>query len=279
MIDRVSINGDNQVADCLDERAFQFGDGLFETIAIVQGQPCLWEAHMARLLLGCERLHLSPPDLSGLADQALQYCRDLERAVLKIYWTAGRSVRGYGRPSDTQEQWAMRVADWPPMDAGDGWSLRLCQHRWSENPVLARIKHLNRLDQVLARAEWGASVGTEGLMLGQDGRVVSGTMSNLIIQNGDSLASPMLNGAGIAGVVRDLAIRLSTEMSRRFHSKNLSVADLKHADALYLTNSLIGVVRVADFEGVEFDSSVPVDPVMLAVEAQCHLPSSPLRNQ
>lgn len=279
MIDRVSINGESQVADCLDERAFQFGDGLFETIAVVHGQPCLWEAHMARLLLGCERLHLSPPDTSALADQALGLCSGLERAVLKIYWTAGRSLRGYRRPADMQEQCAMRATDWQPIDADRGWTLRLCGHRWSDNPVLAHIKHLNRLDQVLARAEWGDVVRTEGLMLDRADRVVSGTMSNLIIQRADSLSSPDLHGAGIAGVVRDLAVGLAAEMSHDFQSEDLSVADIKQADAVYLTNSLIGVVRVVDFDGVEFDNRRPVHPVMQAVGEQCHVPSQALRAQ
>ena len=83
----VLVDGVETDAGWLQERGFQFGDGLFETVAIRQGKPCLWQAHLARLALGCRRLRLPLPDFSRLAEEARSLCEDLERAVLKIYWT------------------------------------------------------------------------------------------------------------------------------------------------------------------------------------------------
>ena len=95
----VLIDGVEADGGWLEERAFQFGDGLFETIAIIDGKPCLWDAHMARLADGCDRLRLPQPDLNQITEESRRLCAGRQRAVLKLYWTAGPSERGYRRPT------------------------------------------------------------------------------------------------------------------------------------------------------------------------------------
>lgn len=269
LIDGIAADG-----SWLSERALQFGDGLFETIAIVDGVPCLWDAHMARLSDGCRRLQLPIPDLDLLHDESRRLVAGRARAVLKIFWTAGRSERGYRRPSDVQPRRMLRVSQWDQPVQPASWAVRLCRHRLGENSVLAGIKHLNRLDQVLARAEWDDAAFDEGLTFGQDGRVVCGTMSNLFLQAGNRLLTPCVRRAGIAGVVRGLALQIASDSGQVLEEADVAIDAVHAADAMFLSNSLIGVVRVGRFEDKIFDLGVVEHPLMTETRRLCHTPAT-----
>ncbi len=270
MVDAVLVDGQPLDADWLSERAFQFGDGLFETIAVVDGSPCLWDAHMQRLLLGCDRLNLPHPEIDALRNDARQLAAGQQRAVLKVYWTAGRSQRGYARPHPLVPQRIVSLSTWPYAQAPGDWAVRVCDHRLSENPVLAGIKHLNRLDQVIARNESDDPLFQEGLMLGQDGRVVCGTMSNLFLHTDGRLVTPEIGGAGIDGVVRQLVIATAKRLRVDIRIGLVTMADVERADALYLTNSLIGAVRAARVGDWVYPSTVETHAVFSEVRRSCH---------
>jgi 4-amino-4-deoxychorismate lyase len=257
---------------CIDQRAFQYGDGLFETIAIVDGRPCLWSYHLERLQEGCRRLRLPLPDPEAIEAEVGRICGGSPRSVLKLYWTAGTSERGYQRPQPAVVQRILALSEWPVMSSGDAWRIRTCEHRLSDNPVLAGIKHLNRLDQVIARAEWQEAGIREGLMRGQKGDVICGTMSNLFVQRGERLSTPSIEQSGIAGVVRRLAIEIADDSAHAIDVRAHTIEELGQVDALYLTNSLIGVVRVAQWDKRLFDPGIPEHPLMSTVRERCHKP-------
>jgi len=266
----VLIDGVEADGGWLGERACQFGDGLFETIAIIDGKPCLWDAHMARLADGCDRLRLPQPDLNQITEESRRLCAGRQRAVLKLYWTAGPSERGYRRPTALNPRRIMRCSEWPQETRG--WSMRQCGHRLAEGPALAGIKHLNRLDQVIARSEWEDGGTGEGLMLGQDDRVVCGTMSNVFLQRGQTLLTPAIDGAGIAGVVRNLALELGRQSANPLHVGTVTLDDVHAADALFLSNSLIGMVRVSRYESTGYDPDIGEHAVISETRRLCHQP-------
>jgi len=270
----VLIDGIPADGSWLDERALQFGDGLFETVAIIDEKPCLWDLHMARLAEGCRRLRLPLPDFELLMQESRALCAGVARAVLKLYWTAGASTRGYRRPVPLRPRRMLRISDWPYAQTGEGWNLRYCAHRLGTNPMLAQIKHLNRLDQVIARAEWDDPAVGEGLMLGQDGHVVSGSMSNLFVQRDAQLITPAIRGAGVAGVVRGLALRLAAQSGVQLVEAEISQEQVHSADALYLSNSLIGVARVARCESRAYDLGRPEHALMAETRRLCHQPAA-----
>jgi 4-amino-4-deoxychorismate lyase len=130
-------------------------------------------------------------------------------------------------------------------------------------PILAGIKHLNRLEQVLARAEWDTPAVAEGLMLDQRGRVISGTQSNLFMIKGNQLLTPRLSEAGIAGVIRGLVLESAQRFSLQPQLTELSVDDLKQADALFMTNSIMGFCPVARFEQTVYQlNNIPAELMM-----------------
>lgn len=267
------IDGLPDAGGWLGERACQFGDGLFETVAVVAGGPCLWAAHLARLLAGCRRLALPAPDVALLEQEVFDLCRGQDRAVLKLFWTAGRSARGYRRPPGAAGQRILQLHAWPGSDPGRAWRVRLCSHRHGDNPALAGIKHLNRLDQVLARAEWDQDYD-EGIMLDQSGKVVSGTMSNLFVQQDDGLLTPPVSRAGIEGVVRALLIDCAGRVGEAVRVEPIDLAQLREAEALYLSNSLHGLVRVGWFEGRAYDPGVRLPASVVMAMDLCHRPDT-----
>jgi 4-amino-4-deoxychorismate lyase len=262
---------DGQPADnvAVSDRGLQFGDGLFETLAVFDGRPTLWDAHMRRLERGCVRLGLPLPDPALLAEDADRVCTGGVDGVLKILWTAGPSERGYRRPPVLQPTRIVRYT--PRASRGDlsAWRLVLCTHRWSDNPVLAGIKHLNRLDQVLARAEVDRAGADEGVMLAADGRVVSGTMTNLVLQHGRQLTTPRITTAGIAGVVRGLLLETADRLGADARESDIVIDSVHDADAVFACNSLVGVVRIAEMDGRAYDPDIAEHPVVTATREAC----------
>jgi 4-amino-4-deoxychorismate lyase len=120
---------------------------------------------------------------------------------------------------------------------------------------LAGIKHLNRLDSVLARAEWDDPATAEGLMLTEGGEVVGGTMTNLFLWDGESLKTPRLDRAGIAGTVRALTLELAPAFGLPCTEQALTAGDLARARGLFLTNALIGVWPVGQLADTHYDLS------------------------
>lgn len=256
---QVLVNGEPEDRISVRDRGFQYGDGLFETIAVRAGTPLRWSRHLARLRTGCTRLGIPMPDDSLLWREANRLCHDAPRAVLKVTVTRGPSGRGYAPPAAPSPTRALALSEWPAQ-AGEyaetGVAVRVCTQRLSSNPRLAGIKHLNRLEQVLARAEWGDEYA-EGLMLNDRDEVVDGTMSNVFAVVDGELVTPGIVDAGVAGIVRGLVLERAAELGIACRERPLPLAELMRADELFLTNSLIGIWPVRRLEARTF----PVGPV------------------
>ena len=242
-----------------DDRGLHYGDGVFETLAVVDGRPLWWEAHWARLRRGLHRLDFETlPDEAELRGEALALCEGRARAVLKILVTRGSGPRGYA-PRAGAPRRILLLGPWPeypPAWRRDGVTARYCTTRWASNPRLAGIKHLNRLEQVLARGEWREGYA-EGLMCDQHGRVVGGTMTNLFLVTAEGLLTPELSRCGVAGVTRAWVMERARAWGLALREAPLDREQVAAAGALFLTNSLAGVWPVRRLAGREY----PVDEV------------------
>lgn len=234
------------------DRGLQYGDGLFETIAVFAGRPCLWTAHLARLAEGCARLGIPMPDGELLAREAGRLCQDVERGVLKLLITRGTGGRGYRPPEAARPRRIVSLHPWPaypPSARNRGVRVRWCDTPLGCNPALAGIKHCNRLEQVMARAEWRDPAIAEGLMCDAGGRVIAGTMSNLFAWRAGRLLTPALDACGVAGVARAQLMAAAAELGIECRVVPLSRDQVSGADALLLSNSLFGVWPVAELDG------------------------------
>jgi 4-amino-4-deoxychorismate lyase len=136
----------------------------------------------------------------------------------------------------------------PSLTVSEGVDVRLCSTRLSRNPALAGIKHLNRLEQVMARSEWSDAF-QEGLMLDTSEQVVEGTMSNLFLVRDDALVTPDLSHCGVAGITRARVMERARAWGVSCQEDSVRVEDLWRADGLFLTNTLIGLWPVRSLEG------------------------------
>ena len=234
-----------------DDRSWQFGDGLFETIAIREGQPRLLDWHLERCLVGCRRLGIDEPGvaMSHSVRRALEGAdADTEFATLKLVVTAGGSPRGYQRHGDASRCYTAVFPSVPIAESHyrSGVRVRLCNTRLARQPQLAGLKTLNRLEQVLARQEWSGADVFEGLTRDTAGHVICGTMSNVFIVEDKALVTPDLSAAGIAGIMRRKVIETAHDGNIEVSVADLDLTRLKRADEVFLSNSQFGVVPVRE---------------------------------
>ncbi|QIK38070.1 aminodeoxychorismate lyase [Caldichromatium japonicum] len=251
----ILIDGQEQDQVPALDRAIQYGDGLFETIRIVEGRPCQWQRHLDRLSIGAERLGIPLPDVALWVAEAAELIQGQSDGVLKLILTRGEGGRGYRPPDHPKIRRLVLV--YPPPNTPDPWQqgvgVRYCQTPAAINPALAGIKHLNRLDSVLARAEWDEPGIAEGLMFDATGVLVGGTMTNVFLWDGARLLTPPVDRAGIAGTVRGLTLELAARMGVECLVTRLDLEALDQVQGLFLTNSLIGVWPVRELAGRRFD--------------------------
>lgn len=275
---RCLINGEERAAIAVDDRGLAYGDGLFETLAVRDGRPCCWLDHLDRLARGAARLRIPLPSPSRLEADAKQLTTGVDAGTLKIILTRGRSSRGYRPPSAPRPTRALilndAVAAASHDQANQGARVRLCEARLGINPQLAGIKHLNRLEQVLARSEWADENIDEGLMLDAEGTLVCGTMSNLVLIDEGGLKTPRLDRCGVAGTARARLLQAAAAAGLKVREARCSPAELLRARGALLTNALIGIWPVRAFEGRAFDLAQLPWALIESVRSQLLQPES-----
>ncbi|MCU7960593.1 MAG: aminodeoxychorismate lyase [gamma proteobacterium symbiont of Bathyaustriella thionipta] len=247
------LNGQAASRISLQDRGLLYADGLFETIAVVKSSACHEQAHLHRMRLGSERLGINcPADEAWLQDMAqLLEQQKKPKAVIKLILTRGSSGRGYLADAGAAVTRIALLYDWPDYPAHhwtEGIRIRYCQTPLSMNPVLAGIKHLNRLEQVLARQEWQTPEIIEGLMLNTRGQVIEGIISNIFLLSGQQLLTPLLEQCGVRGVMRELIMQHAEKWGYQVQEKIITPHDIEKARALFVSNSLIGLWPVRQID-------------------------------
>ncbi len=249
------------------DRGFAYGDGVFETCKMLHSKIPLWQLHKERLLKSCEKLFIAvsielvEAQLANLIASLAPI--DTENAVVKITVTRGQGGRGYRAPYSVSPTIVIGVfpaANYPQSYFSEGVSVRLCNQRLSCNPSLAGLKHLNRLEQILARAEWQDDAIAEGILLDTQGNLIEAIFSNIFLIKNGELLTPDLSEAGVAGVMRRFIIEaLAPQAGLKVHVKRLSITELLNADAVFLCNSIYGiwpVQKVLGEQTQEFNAHV-----------------------
>jgi 4-amino-4-deoxychorismate lyase len=265
----ILINGQETEQISVLDRGFQYGDGLFETIHVVDGGTMQWQRHMTRLAEGCERLGIPMLDQALLATEAEKLCRGVSEGVLKLTVTRGMGGRGYAMPgpvSPTRVLALFPAPTYPETHWTKGVKVRICQTRLGENPSLAGIKHLNRLEQVLARAEWDDPDISEGLMLDSNNNVIEGTMSNLFCVHDGVLLTPELSRCGVRGITRDRILLSAEKAGIPAKEAQLAIEDINNAQELFLSNSLVGIWPVKQLEKNEYSAGPITKQLMAALK-------------
>jgi 4-amino-4-deoxychorismate lyase len=251
----ILINGLEADHIAVNDRGFQYGDGLFETIEVLDGQPIFLEQHLSRLGADCLRLKIPKPDIKLLTDEIANVCKSAQKAVLKIIITRGVGGRGYRQPEAIQPTRVISLysyPEYPQIYAEHGINARFCNTRLGLNPALAGIKHLNRLEQIMARAEWDDPTIQEGIMLDINNQVIEGTMTNLFYVKDNGIYTASLHFAGVSGIVRGIIKQLSAEQNLTLIEHDYKKDVLLNADEVFVCNSIIGIWPVKQIENASF---------------------------
>jgi len=251
MIGRRLVNGVESSAISVDDRGLQYGDGLFETMSAQDGRVRHFERHMERLAEGGRRLGLPVPDPNLVAAECERALVGLGAGSVKLMVTRGPGPRSYRPPADPAvTRIVVSSAPKPRNDPEEGIVVRLCDTPLGLNPRLAGIKHLNRLEQVLACAEWDDPAIAEGLMSSVDGRIVCATAANVFLVREGRLLTPAIRDCGVAGVMRGVVLAAAREAGIDSEILDVRLVDFSAADEVFLTNAITGVRPVGEILGL-----------------------------
>jgi len=238
------VNGEISTLVDTSNRGLNYGDGLFETLLIRNGRPQRWQGHMDRLGIGCERLGLAMPPQSILLREVQTVSAGMTDAVVKIIVTRGGEGRGYMPPpaeNPVRIVSAHRYPDGIAELARKGVRARICELRLGIQPALGGMKHLNRLEQVLASAEVREAGVDEGILLDREGHVVSAITANIFMVMEDRLLTPRLDLCGVRGVVRS---HILAGFGARCEQRRITLDMLQEAAEVFICNTVKGIVPV-----------------------------------
>lgn len=239
------------------ERSLSYGDGTFTTIRIEQRKALLWALHLARLQEAVQRLNLPVPDWSALTAQITTLADQVkERAVLKIVLTRGQGGRGYSPQGCHSPLVMVFLSDFPThydQWQQEGIAIGDAKGRLSISPMLAGIKHNNRLEQVLLKQEIERKNWQEAIVLDALGWIAEGVTANLFWHKDNVLFTSRLEDCGVKGIARRRVLQIAEELGMACHCVKAPLSTLDNVDGVFFTNALMGVVPVRGYTGRQFD--------------------------
>lgn len=247
-----------------NDRGLLYGDGIFRTMLVVQGKPLYWTQHYNKLQHDCVALGIECPSIQTLRDELAQLTFSIAEGVAKIIITRGPGNRGYKPAINPPVSRILSMSPLPvyPNNYRElGIKVQVCNMRLGHQLRLAGIKHLNRLENVLAAAEWNDPGIAEGLMLDEDDFVIEGTRSNLFLVRNGMLITPDLSRCGVAGLQRDRVMELAAKHGLACTIADVTMADLLEADEIFIVNSVIGlwpIRELAGFNCMQFPVSLQI---------------------
>jgi 4-amino-4-deoxychorismate lyase len=248
----ILVNGEARSDVSATDRGLAYGDGVYRTFPARHGQPTHWRRHYAKLARDAAALRLRAPAAEILASEVQLSCQDFAECAVKIILTRGVGARGYGYVRN-EDGTRVVLSELLPESYGErrlsGVAVRLCKLKLGHQPALAGLKHLNRLENVLARAEWDDSAIAEGLLCDTAGNVICGTMTNIFVAAGRALATPCLDCCGVAGVTRERVLEAAARAGLSCVVTRLKWSDVMEADEIFLVNSLAGIWPVRELDG------------------------------
>jgi 4-amino-4-deoxychorismate lyase len=249
------INGQESSGLSALDRGLSYGDGVFRTVLVKESVPQHWDLQYQKLAEDCQVLNISCPSEDVLLQDIRTLFDGKLDGVAKIIVTRGESARGYAYPADIRANRVVIKSQSPAYLATNqthGVNLHLCQLRLGLQPKLAGVKHLNRLENVLARTEWNDVNIADGLLLDLNENVIECTMSNIFARFGKDLITPSLEKSGVAGTARELIIRNVAQFNLTVKVESMSLDKLMQADEVIICNSLLGAWQVVNLNGKQW---------------------------
>ncbi|MGL4939592.1 aminodeoxychorismate lyase [Shewanella sp.] len=252
------VNGSVQATIAAADRGLAYGDGLFATMR-TNADGILWfETHQARVNDGAARLGFDWQMGTALCQQLTDLAKQYPHHCIKLLITRGVGGRGYAPPCHSTVTEVVSVhpipahyAQWQQRGVALQTSTVLLGHQ----PLLAGIKHLNRLEQVLIRSQPLAADVDDWLVLDCNGKVIESSMANLFFIKDRCVFTPSLAECGVSGVMREQVIRSLLEHDYSVDCVSFGAEALGDFDSAFMTNSLLGIVDVIAIDALKYTPS------------------------
>ena len=245
------VNGKQGNLISIRDRGLLYGDGVFRSMRVSQGHALHWPLHYQKLQHDCTALGIVCPDFSLLSAELDSLLMQHPDGVAKLIVTRGQGIRGYAPSAQatSTHMWDISpLPDYADDRATIGIKARLCSLRLSAQPRLAGIKHLNRLENVLAAAESNNADVAEGLLMDTEGNVIEGIRSNIFLASNGKLITPQLSRCGVAGVQRDRVMAWATRNDMPLQVRDVQLDEMMNADEVFVVNSVIALWSIRELE-------------------------------
>ncbi len=257
-----SVNGQETKIISLSDRGLSYGDGIFTTAKILDGQVELLDLHIQRLQKSCQKLAIASPDFEKIEQELIDVAKRYQLAVIKVVITAGQGGRGYSRLDNSAANVIISVSNFP--QHYEQWTklgieIGISEHRLGKNPMLSGVKHLNRLEQVLIRAELDHRPEDDLLVINIDDRVIESSCANVFWFVEDQLFTPDIQSSGVAGLMRDVILKSRNDVQ----VVSVSISALSECSAMFICNSVMGIIPVVQFE----HRTLSISPVLTVQDA------------
>lgn len=264
------VNGIESASVNVADRGLAFGDGIFDTLLYEDSQPYFFSYHLDRLIAGLNRLSIAIPDknLHAYYDQFFSALKsqNFSTVVVKTIVTRGQG-RGYSLPSNITPSVIISAYPFVAANTGSPKKLIICQQQVTGTPQLAGIKHLCRLENVLAAKEVQDSNADEGLVFDIDGNLVEAVSSNVFLMHDDNLVTPILDGPGVEGIIKQIIIeKLAPQLKIEVKEMRLNQQHIDTAQEMFLTNSVAGIQSVGEVADSKMSTSKIADKFRTALE-------------
>lgn len=242
------VNGQHQLNVNANDRAVQFGDGCFTTLVVENGIPKMLTAHIERLKQGCNALFLPNPDWISLENHIIDIAAlEQSKGVIKVILSRGRGGRGYSSKGLVTPTIIVSRSSFPAHythQQQSGISIGVSSVLLGQNPMLAGIKHLNRLEQILVKHHLEMTEFDDVLVCDNEGYLIEANASNLFWRKGTLIFTPDLTGSGVNGIMRQEVLLLAKQLGWNIDIVREKPETLYQADEIWLTNALMPIIPV-----------------------------------
>ena len=248
------INGSSSKNISPFDRGLSYGDGVFRTFLVKNRNPINWDIHYKKLKLDADIFKIKIPTKKELLLDIKKLFNLNKSYIGKIIITRGTSNQGYQYKKNITSTRILLKINYKKINPSlylNGVSLKVCKTRVSHNEIYGGAKHLNRIDNVLAKSELNNSV-FDGLMLDKDGFINECVSSNIFARYGKSIIIPKQKNAGVSGVCQEIIIKYSKLLGFNFKYQDINLEKLKKADEVIITNSIFGALYVNKIDKKEW---------------------------
>ena len=249
------VNGMESESLPISDRATQYGDGFFTTMKVLNKKVCLWDLHLNRLKTSAIRLNMTEPDWNALDKQITELATKVISGGIKVLITRGSGGRGYS-PQDCDDTQVIISTFSLPIYYKEwkqkGIDLGVSDIQLGLNPLLAGMKHLNRLEQVLIKQSISKTDYLDAIVLDISNNIVETSIGNLFWVKNDKLFTPDLSLAGVEGVMKAHIKKIASIHHIGIESVHCDFDTLAVADEVFITNSLFEIVPINKIKDIHF---------------------------